>query len=231
LSELHADPVTDYGALKAPVRNVVFDVGGVLVEWNPQQVLTQFYTDPALRRHVGSALFEGSDWIDFDRGTLSEADLLAALATRAGRPAPEMLDLFLALRDSLAPKPDTVRLLETLHGRGVPLFCLSNMSDSIYVHLAGLHDFWARFQGIVISGRIQLLKPERAIYDHLLTRYSLKAEETVFLDDVEANVLGARAAGLRAFQFRNAADAERQLEALLAPPTAAETRAPARILT
>jgi len=211
--------VSESQAPGVPARNVVFDVGGVLVEWNPLQVLARFYSDPALRRHVGSALFEGSDWSDFDRGTLSETDMLAALATRSGRPAQEMLDLFLALRDSLTPKPDTVRLLETLHGRGVPLYCLSNMSDSIYVHLAGLHGFWARFQGIVISGQIQLLKPERAIYEHLVTRYGLKPEETVFLDDIEANVLGARAAGWQALQFRDAADAERQLEALLANPS------------
>jgi HAD superfamily hydrolase (TIGR01509 family) len=203
----------------SPARNVVFDVGGVLLDWNPRRVLERFYPDAALRRHVGAALFDGSDWIDFDRGTLSEGDLLASLVRRSGRPAPEMLQLFVALRESLVPKADTLRLLETLHARGLPLYCLSNMSNSVYTHLAVLHDFWERFQGIVISGQIQLLKPERAIYEYLLTRYGLNAAETVFLDDIEANVIGARAAGLQAFQFRDAADAERQLEALLAPST------------
>jgi HAD superfamily hydrolase (TIGR01509 family) len=200
----------------SPVRNVVFDVGGVLLDWNPQRVLTQFYSDPALRQHVGAALFGGTDWIDFDRGTLNETDLLAALTVRSGRPAPEMLALFLALRDSLTPKTETLGLLETLHARGVPLYCLSNMSDSVYAHLARLHGFWARFQGIVISGQIQLLKPERAIYEHLVTRYGLNAAETLFLDDIEANVIGARAAGLQSLQFRDAAEAERQLDRLLA---------------
>jgi len=200
-----------------PVRNVVFDVGGVLLDWNPQRVLAQFYPDPALRRHVGAALFGGTDWIDFDRGTLSETDLLTALVTRSGRPAPEMKDLFLALRASLTPKTDTIGLLETLHARGIPLYCLSNMADSIYAHLAPQHGFWARFQGIVISGQIQLLKPERAIYEYLVTRYGLNAAETVFLDDIEANVIGARAAGLQALQFHDAADAERQLADLLVP--------------
>jgi HAD superfamily hydrolase (TIGR01509 family) len=199
----------------SPVRNVVFDVGGVLLHWNPQRVLAQFYPDPELRRHVGAALFGGADWSDFDRGTLSETDLLTALSTRSGRAASEMLALFLALRASLTPKTDTLRLLETLHARGVPLYCLSNMSDSIYAHLAGQHGFWARFQGIVISGQIQLLKPERAIYEYLVTRYHLNAAETLFLDDVEANVIGARAAGLQALQFHDAADAERQLAPLL----------------
>ncbi len=211
---------TPASASAAPVRNVVFDVGGVLVDWNPQQVLAQFYADPALRRHMAAVLFGGSDWTDFDRGTLSETDLLVALATRSGRPAPEMSALFRALRDSLVPKADTVRLLETLHGRGVPLYCLSNMADSVYAHLTDLHGFWTRFQGIVISGQIQLLKPERAIYEYLLARYGLRAAETVFLDDLEANVIGARAAGLQSFQFRDAADAQRQLAAILAPGSA-----------
>jgi len=200
-------------------RNVVFDVGGVLLDWNPRAVLKRFYTDVALRRHVAAAVFDGSDWSDFDRGTLSEEDLLDALVRRSGRPAPEMLKLFIALRDSLVPKTDTLRLLEKLHARGVPLYCLSNMSNSVYTHLAVLHDFWERFRGIVISGQIQLLKPERAIYEHLLTRYGLTAAETVFLDDLEANVIGARAAGLQSFQFRDAAEAERQLDILLATGT------------
>jgi HAD superfamily hydrolase (TIGR01509 family) len=202
-----------------PARNVVFDVGGVLLDWNPHQVLERFYPDAALRGRVATALFDGSDWSDFDRGTLSEEDLLRALVRRSGRSDREMLELFLALRDSLAPKPDTLRLLETLHARGVPLYCLSNMSNSVYTHLAVLHDFWDRFRGIVISGQIQLLKPERAIYEHLLARYGLTAAETVFLDDLEANVIGARAAGLQSFQFHDAADAERQLDVLLAAPT------------
>jgi putative hydrolase of the HAD superfamily len=89
------------------------------------------------------------------------------------------------------------------------------MSAAVYSHLRLRHDFWDRFRGIVISGEIQLLKPEPEIFTHLLERFGLEARETVFIDDIPANVEGARGVGMHAIQFTDAADCERQLQPLL----------------
>jgi HAD superfamily hydrolase (TIGR01509 family) len=199
----------------AHVKNVVFDLGGVLLEWNPAKILGDFYADPALRRLLKESLFGHADWLALDRGTLSEAEVLARAEQRTGRPASELAALHAAMRESLHAKPDTVALLDRLHARGIPLYCLSNMSAAVYDHLRLRHDFWDRFRGIVISGHIRLVKPEPEIFTHLLERFGLEADETVFIDDMAANVEGARAVGMHAIQFHDAGDCARQLMPLL----------------
>jgi HAD superfamily hydrolase (TIGR01509 family) len=197
------------------VKNVIFDLGGVLLEWNPAKILTDFYADPDLRRLLKESLFGHADWLALDRGTMSEAEVLARAEQRTGRPAAELEALHAAMRESLHVKPDTVALLDSLHARGIPLYCLSNMSAAVYAYLRLRHDFWDRFRGIVISGEIQLLKPEPEIFTHLLERFGLEARETVFIDDMAANVEGARAVGMLGIQFSDAAECERRLMPML----------------
>jgi putative hydrolase of the HAD superfamily len=76
--------------------------------------------------------------------------------------------------------------------------------------------FFRLFTGKVISGAVKFVKPELAIYEHLVQRFGLAPAETVFIDDLAANVTAARDAGLAAIQFEDAAQCERDLEALLA---------------
>jgi putative hydrolase of the HAD superfamily len=200
----------------AGVRNVIFDLGGVLLEWNPDKILQRFYSDPPLRSLLKDGLFLHPEWRALNRGTLSEAQLLERVSKRTGRPAAELAALLDSIRESLVTKPDTVALLRSLQRRHVPLYCLSDMPVSIYAHVRLRHDFWDAFRGIVISGEVNLMKPEREVFEHLLSRYRLDPGQTVFIDDYPANIEGARAVGLNAIQFRDAAQCERELNAMLA---------------
>jgi putative hydrolase of the HAD superfamily len=199
-------------------KNVIFDLGGVLIDWSPERILQGYYADPQLRSVMQAALFQHPDWLDLDRGTLREPELLERLAQRTGRPAEELEGLLEAVRESLHAKQDTVALLDRLFARGVPLYCLSNISSDTFEHLRERHTFWGVFQGIVISGDIQLMKPEREIFEFLLLRYGLTAGDTVFVDDNEPNVLAARALGLHAVWFKDAQQCERDLEEILSTP-------------
>lgn len=201
------------------VSNVIFDIGGVLLEWNPAKILADFYADPELRGLLRNSLFHHPEWRALDRGELGESELIARVGARTGRPPAELAELLAAARESLVIKADTVELLQSLRGKA-GLYCLSNMSVPVYRQLRERHDFWEAFDGIVISGDVMLLKPEREIYEYLLRRYALRAHETVFIDDVAENVDGARAAGLQAIHFSGAADCARRLQAMLfgAPP-------------
>jgi len=195
--------------------NVIFDLGGVVIEWNPERILAGCYADSALRMLMKNALFQHPDWLDLDRGTLSEVNLVARLAQRTGRPVAELERLMDAVRESLHTKPETVALLDKLHARGIPLYCLSNVSAGTFGHLRLRHSFWDVFRGIVISGDTHLMKPEREIFELLLRRYDLAPDDTVFVDDNEPNVMGARAVGMHAVWFKNAAQCEAELEKLL----------------
>jgi putative hydrolase of the HAD superfamily len=196
-------------------RNVIFDLGGVVIEWNPDRIIEAYYADPALRALLKSELFRHPDWLDLDRGTLHEPELIVRLAQRTGRPAEELAGLMDAVRASLHAREDTVALLDKLFARGVPLYCLSNMSSSTFAHLRERHSFWGVFRGIVISGDVRLMKPEPEIFQLLLQRYALPAAQTVFVDDNEPNVVAARALGLHAVWFKDARQCEMELEKLL----------------
>jgi putative hydrolase of the HAD superfamily len=184
--------------------SVIFDIGGVVLEWNPSKVLADCYPDPAARATAREALLRHDDWQAFDRGELSEAELVSRAHARSGRSVGEFERLLAALWHSLTVKSDTVALLRSLQSRRVPLYCLSNMPAPVYGRLRQIHDFWDVFQGIVISGEVGLAKPSREVFELVLARYNLTASEAIFFDDVPENVAAARSVGIDGVVFRDA---------------------------
>jgi putative hydrolase of the HAD superfamily len=203
-------------APRTPVRNVIFDFGGVLVAWRPQEIIDSFYEDPALREALRTHAFQHDDWLHMDRGTLDEETVVKRSAARMQRPEAELKALFDHVRTALVPIEPTVALLRELRQReGLKLYALSNMSETIFAHLAGRHDFFKLFDGIVVSAAVKLLKPEAAIYEHLRERFDLDFTESVFIDDLPRNVESARAAGLPAIRFESTEQVRRELALLL----------------
>lgn len=199
----------------SPVRNVVFDFGGVLVRWQPEAVIAGFYADEPSRALVRDAVIRHPDWIDIDRGSLSESAAIERFAARMGRPAAEMRALMQHIKDSLTPLPDSIALLEELAQRGVPLYGLSNMSAPIFALLKSRHGHWDRFRGIVVSGEVGLVKPDPEIFHHLAQRYDLTPAETVFIDDHLPNIESARRLGFRTIHFADAGQCRRELDSHL----------------
>ena len=196
------------------IRNIIMDLGGVMLEWNPDHLLTRFQPEPELRGRLRAAIF-GPDWRLFDRGRLSEAELIERLATGSGQTRDELLEIIAAVRESLLEKPDTVKLVRALQQRGLDIYCLSNMPGPMYEHLRRRHTFWDVFRGVVISGEIQMMKPEPEIYMHLLERFGLRAQECVFVDDLQVNVDAAKSVGLHSIRFQNATQCQMELDLLL----------------
>jgi len=199
-------------ALAAPhpprvARAVIFDLGGVVLDWRPLELLQRFYCGhgEAVREAVRRGVFDHPDWLDLDRGTLSHEQAVPRFAARTGRPKGEMERLLLAVRDSLQPFPETVALMRSLAADGVPLYCLSNMHAEIAAWLVRRYDFWPLFQGIVFSADEKLIKPDPEIFHRLLRRHGLTAERTAFVDDHAANIESARRLGLHAIHFVGAA--------------------------
>lgn len=197
------------------VRNVIFDLGGVVFDWNPDHIVARVQPVPELRAALKEALFGHADWRLFDRGTVSEPEMIERLQSRLGASRLDVDAIFDALRNSLVEKPETIGLLRSLQRQGTPLYCLSNMPASIYMHLRQRHHFWDAFSGIVISGEVQMMKPEPEVFMHLLASFNLRADETVFVDDLLANIESARQVGLHAVWFKDAAQCRRELAQIL----------------
>jgi putative hydrolase of the HAD superfamily len=201
--------------MSGAVRNVIFDLGGVVLDWNPDHIVSRIESASELRASLKDALFGHADWRLFDRGALSESELIERLESRLGKTRQEVTAILDTVRDSLVEKPDTVKLIRALRARGIPLYCLSNMPTAVYAHLRKRHSFWDAFSGIVISGEVQMMKPEPDVFMHLLDAFKLRPQECVFIDDVLANIESARQVGLHTVWFKDAAQCRRELDQLL----------------
>lgn len=206
----------DRQAARLPVvRNVIFDLGGVLLDWSPDRILNECFDEPAVRQRVRRDVFCHPDWQELDRGTLLEAEAADRFSRRCGRSRQEMAAIFHVLKHSLLPIDGTIRLLEDLHACGVPLFCLSNMTEACATFLRRQHAFFGRFRGVVISAAVKMIKPDPAIFRHAIETFGISPGQTVFIDDLAHNVEGARQAGLHAIQFLSPEDCRAKLMPLL----------------
>lgn len=194
--------------------NIVFDLSGVVVCWEPLALLARTFDDPATCQAVHAQFIAHNDWLELDRGTMAPALAVARAAQRLGL-AQELLRRFLdSVPPALVPFPETLELLCRLKARGHGLYCLSNMHFASIAYLEATYDFWPVFTGKVISCRVQLCKPEAAIYAHLLETFHLNALDTIFIDDVEANLAAARRFGIGSILFTDAAQCASELQAL-----------------
>ncbi|MGB5332971.1 MAG: HAD family phosphatase [Woeseiaceae bacterium] len=181
--------------------NVVFDLGGVVFDWQPDALVRRVFDDPEAQALVRKEIIDNPDWIELDRGILTLGQAIVRGASRTGLPDAAVARLFDAVPASLTPIEATIDLVRALNAAGHPLFVLSNMQLASADFLEKTHDIWDLFDGVVFSSRIQMVKPEPAIYKHLLTEYRLDPGETVFIDDICENLDAASGFGIRTIQF------------------------------
>ncbi len=194
--------------------NLVFDLGGVVLRWDPDAIIAGVFANGETRKKAKAGVFEHPDWIELDRGTLDREDAIRRAARRTGIAEAEIRKLLYSVPASLDAFPETVDLLHRLKARGHPLYCLSNMHRASLEHIERAHRFWEVFTGTVFSCRLNLCKPEAGIYEHLLRAFSLKPKQTLFMDDVQKNLDAAARLGIQTLRFENAAQCERELRAL-----------------
>jgi HAD superfamily hydrolase (TIGR01509 family) len=120
------------------------------------------------------------------------------------------------VKESLTPIEETLAVLHDLAQRDVPLYGLSNMSTAVFAHLRQRYTHWDLFRGIVISGEIKLIKPDRAIFDHLSQRYDLEPSQSIFIDDNPPNIAAAHQLGFHTILFRDPQQCAAELNSLLA---------------
>ena len=194
--------------------NVVFDLGGVVFNWQPQALIDRIIRDSDSRGIVKSRIFEHPDWVALDRGTLPLEQAIERGAARTGLPRDVIGKLLDEVPRSLTPIAATIDLIHRLADTHNRLFILSNMHFASIAHLEREYDFWAKIEGIVVSCRVQMVKPEIEIYEHLLTEHGLIAAETVFIDDLQENLDAASTTGIQTIRFLNPSQCRQDLQRL-----------------
>ncbi|WP_394151439.1 HAD family hydrolase [Vibrio maritimus] len=194
------------------IKNVVFDVGNVIVRWSPLEIVNlTFGTQGDESKELAARIFQSETWLDINKGVLTEQQAKAQYQTTLDLNAEECDKLFYYVKETQILLFGTIELINALKQAGYRIFALTDNVNEIVAHLKQRYDFWPLFEHATISSELGFLKPSNDIYQSLLTHNDLVAEETVFLDDMPYNVEGAKNNGMHAIQF---ADAEQASEAL-----------------
>jgi putative hydrolase of the HAD superfamily len=194
--------------------NVVFDLGGVVVAWKPDEIVARAFADPDDRRLARREIIGHPDWLALDRGTLSYDDAVVRGAKRTGLSEAAVRALIDSVPASLVADAEAVALLHRVKAGGHDLYCLSNMPAASIEHLERVYSFWHLFTGVVVSSRVRLCKPEPEIYACLIDAYRLRAPDTVFIDDTVVNLNAAAGFGLRTIHFQSVQQCEAELRDL-----------------
>jgi 2-haloacid dehalogenase len=184
---------------------IVFDLGNVLLGWDPRALYRSLFDGREAEMEAFLAQVCTSAWnLEQDRGR-SFADGVTQLMAAH----PEALHPLIRAYDErwvemlTGEITGSVRLLESLHALGTPLYALTNWNQDKFAHARERYPLLGYFRGIVVSGDERCVKPEPAIYHTLLTRYSLEPSRCVFIDDSLANVRGAVAVGMHGLHFQS----------------------------
>jgi len=192
-------------------RNIIFDLGNVLITFNPIEFLTQLLNDDEKAGLCYSLIIQSPEWRELDRGKISVEQAKSNYIERqpALRDAVELF--FQHWLSMFQPIEETVAILDDLRAAGYRLYVLSNIIRESYEDLRARLTFWDRFEGVVVSYALKTAKPEPAIYHYLLDHYHLNPNECLFIDDMEPNVAGALAVGIPAVRFHSVEDLRRIL--------------------
>lgn len=193
------------------IKNLVFDMGNVVIRFAPLTFIErEGITDPKEIELLMNIIFRSEEWPMMDWGKLDEPDMEKIVLPRLPENLREVgARLISHWHEPILPIEGMEAFIKEKKAKGYHIYLLSNASHA-------QHGYWERvpghelFEGTVISADENHIKPEAIIYETLLQRFDLKAEESLFIDDVPANVEGAKAVGMQGYQFDGSVDKLRE---------------------
>jgi 2-haloacid dehalogenase len=199
--------------LMSKARNsVVFDLGGVLIDWNPRYLYRKLFNGNESEMERFLATVCTSSWNEHQDAGRPFAEGCALLRT-AYPSHGKLIDAWLLRYEEMlgGAIEGTVAVLGELRSRQVPIYALSNWSAETFPVALKRFEFLQWFQGIVISGDAKLVKPDPRIFQHFLSRFGMDPVEAVYIDDNLPNVEVAAALGMHGIRFRDPSHLRREL--------------------
>lgn len=195
-------------------KNIIFDFGGVVVQFNPRDFLMDHFMNKHAEEIVYELTFGSQEWQDLDRGIITREEGNAAMLENAARVNRvfEVQTVIDEWKDILRTKGATVRAMQKLKAAGYHLYYLTNIPSDVMDELRQ-REWFSLFDGGVASCDVHLCKPEPAIYTTLMQTCNLAYDESIFIDDNKVNAQAAYNLGITGILYKNPKSFERALRA------------------
>ena len=185
------------------MKNIIFDIGNVLVDWDWPGYVHRLFDNEDVIRTLNEGYWKNNLWQEMDRGAISQETIHRELLISAGEYRDEMELAYNRIGECITLFAYTKPWIEELQQRGYKVYYLSNYSDYLIHQNPDALDFTQLMDGGVFSCYVKLIKPDLAIYDTICKRYELKPQECLFIDDKPINVIAAKEFGMHAIRFEN----------------------------
>ena len=200
------------------IKSLVFDLGNVLIEWNSEKILTYFEPEKERQQVLRQVIFESGVWHQTDRGerSLKEAceEVLAQLDVSYHSAVKNILYHWYEVVHVYSGLQERIRLWSD---QGYRIYILSTTCEIFYhIEKAGLLPIYPLLSGYILSSEVGVVKPEAEIYQKLLKKYNLNPVESVFIDDIQANLDTAAELGFETILSTSETENIRAMETLLA---------------
>ncbi|HCI54634.1 MAG TPA: HAD family phosphatase [Bacteroidales bacterium] len=194
------------------IKNIIFDLGNVLINWKPAEFLENAgYNDP-LKSLIVNYIFNGPEWRQLDNGDITLNEAINKIAKKSSLSGSEIKAVFDLRTKIITPIIPNIKLLPELKKRGYKLYYLSNFPDDIFDEVCNSYDFFNYFDGGEISARLQASKPDERIYRLFLQKYFLKPGDCLFIDDMSINANSAENIGMTAIHLKEPLELKSKLE-------------------
>jgi putative hydrolase of the HAD superfamily len=193
-------------------KNIIFDIGNVLLNFKPEEYLKSKLIELDKVPQIHKEIFQSKEWIMLDRGTITEEDAKNTIIKRVGENGHFIELAFKDWYEILTPIEGTVEILKELKNAEYRVYYLSNFHLLAFEHVTRKYDFFEIFDGGVVSYKVNLIKPEENIYKNIVEEYQLKPEESILIDDTQANIEGARKLNFGTILFNNPEELRQRLK-------------------
>lgn len=196
------------------IKTIIFDIGNVLTGFCLPEFIQSKGYDKDMTERIINASLRTPLWNELDRGSMTDEEIIAGFIQNDPEIEADLRKVFSNVDGMLLRYDYAVPWITSLKEKGYQVLYLSNFNHPAHTQCAGALDFLPHMDGGILSYQDLVIKPEPAIYELLIKRYSLIPEECVFLDDLQANIDGAAKFGIHTILFKNQADAIKELKKL-----------------
>lgn len=183
------------------IRNIVFDIGGVLADFRIKEFMAEKGFDAAMTKRILKASFMNPYWGKFERGEVTEAETLRAFADADPEIEEQLNIAFTNLNGMLVSRDFAIPLLTHLKAAGHHVYYLSNYSKKAYDECGESLSFMPYMDGGIVSFKVGMTKPDPRMFRFFLEQYALSPESCVFIDDTDENVRAAQELGFSGIVF------------------------------